>query len=130
MTNQHTIDYSTLPPIVAVDFDGTLVSDDFPNIGTEKMEMCVAIRKLQRLRVKTILWTSRTGKELEEAVQWCEEHKLYFDAVNSNIPEVIELAGTDTRKIYADCYIDDKSFPAEGRAVHEKIAGFAQWLGK
>ena len=31
MINQLTTDFSTLPPIMAVDFDGTLVADEFPN---------------------------------------------------------------------------------------------------
>ena len=44
-----------------------------------------------------------------EAVQWCHAHGLYFDAVNQNLPEVLEWMGGDSRKIFAHEYIDDKS---------------------
>ena len=40
--------------------------------------------------------------------------EVEFDAVNENLPEIIERYGSDGRKIYADVYIDDKScFPWE-----------------
>ena len=45
---------------------------------------------------------------------WCRKWELEFDAVNENLPEIIERYGSDGRKIYADVYIDDKScFPWE-----------------
>ena len=34
---------------------------------------------------------------------------LVFDAVNEPLPEQIKRWGNDTRKIYADYYIDDKN---------------------
>ena len=58
--------------------------------------------------------TCRCGNQLEEAVEWCRKWELEFDAVNENLPEIIERYGSDGRKIYADVYIDDKScFPWE-----------------
>ena len=68
MTDQRTIDSSTLPPIIAVDFDGTLVRDKFPEIGAERENFCKVIRILQKMGVKSILWTSRTGSALQEAI--------------------------------------------------------------
>lgn len=58
---------------------------------------------------KIILWTCRTGIQLEKAVLWCFRRGLMFDAVNENLPERVEKFGTDPRKIGADEYIDDKS---------------------
>lgn len=55
-----------------------------------------------------ILWTNRVGEPLETAVKWCEEHGLRLDAVNDNLPESVEFFGTNTRKIYADEFIDDR----------------------
>ena len=46
---------------------------------------------------------------MEEAVAWCHDHLLDFDAVNESLPEVIEWMGGDSRKIYADEYIDDRN---------------------
>lgn len=58
---------------------------------------------------KIILWTSRAGADLENAVEWCRLQGFVFDAVNEPLPEQIKRWGNDTRKIYADYYIDDKN---------------------
>ena len=58
---------------------------------------------------KIILWTCREGERLQEAVEWCQKYGLEFDAVNGNIPEMIEWYGNDTRKIGYDVLIDDKA---------------------
>lgn len=58
---------------------------------------------------KIILWTSRAGADLESAVEWCRLQGIVFDAVNEPLPEQIKRWGNDTRKIYADYYIDDKN---------------------
>ena len=39
----------------------------------------------------------------------CAEQGLIFDAVNENLPDMIEKFGGDSRKIFADVYIDDKA---------------------
>ena len=131
MTDQRTIDFSTLPPIMAVDFDGTLVTDKFPDIGEERKQFCNVIRKLQRLGVKSILWTSRTGSALREAIEWCEDHDLHFDTINENLPEVVELAGgTDTRKVYADVYFDDRNRSVDVTFMESKVEEIWKWLGK
>ena len=130
MINQPTTDFSTLPPIMAIDFDGTLVEDNFPEIGKEKARMCELVRKLQKLGVRSILWTSRTGEYLDAAVEWCQMHDLKFDAVNENLPEIIALTGEDTRKVYANVYIDDKSQPAHAGLIWDSLEDLWKWLGK
>ena len=130
MINQLTTDFSTLPPIMAVDFDGTLVSDRFPEIGIERKEICNTIRRYQEQGVKSILWTSRTDEHLEAAVNWCKEHNLNFDAINQNIPEVIALTGRDTRKVFADVYIDDKSCLADSLDIQTFVSRRTNWLEK
>ena len=130
MTDQRTIDFSTLPPIMAVDFDGTLVRDKFPEIGTERENFCRAIRILQKMGVKSILWTSRTGSALDEAIEWCEDHDLHFDAINKNLPEVIELTGTDTRKVYANVYFDDHNRSISDSLMNSRIEDIWKWFGK
>ena len=98
-----------LPYIVAVDFDGTLVEDKFPEIGKPIEKTWELLRKAQATGAKVILWTSRDNGRLEEAVKFCNERELYFDAVNENLPECQALFNNDTRKIYADEYWDDKA---------------------
>ena len=95
--------------IIAVDFDGTLCDECFPNIGEPNLPLIYALLEQKRLGIKLILWTCRCGDRLSEAVEWCKLQGLTFDAVNENLPEIIDLYGSDSRKITADLYIDDKS---------------------
>ena len=108
MTEIHDKDKeSMLPVILAVDFDGTLVTNKFPEIGEIKPEVWNAVLNAQKDGCKIILWTSRTGGVLNQAVQFCNEHGLVFNAINDNIPEVKAL-GWDARKVFAKYYIDDR----------------------
>ena len=100
---------------IAVDFDGTLCEYAFPKIGEQKdhhkklMETLIELRKKGH---KLILWTNRGDNEeypvLSEAVEWCKQRGLEFDAVNQNLPDQIKLSGPSP-KIMADYYIDDKA---------------------
>ena len=95
--------------IIAVDFDGTLCESCFPEIGRPNLEL---IRRLKANRLngdKLILWTCRTRDNLAAAIAWCRSFGLSFDAVNENLPEILALYGGDSRKIFADVYIDDRS---------------------
>ncbi len=55
--------------------------------------------------INSFLWTCRAS-ELCEAVEWSKN--LEFDAVNDNLPEIIEFYGHNSRKISCDYYIDDR----------------------
>lgn len=97
------------PPILAVDFDGTLVENAFPAIGQFKPEVLSAVLMYKDLGWKVILWSCRTGKMLEDAVKACESAGLIFDAVNDNLPEVQQYFGESTRKVFANLYWDDRN---------------------
>ena len=94
--------------IIAVDFDGTLCEQAWPEIGPARWSVINAILDAQRQGARIILWTNRAGAALTRAVEWCEARGLHFDAVNENLPEIIEQYGSDSRKITADVYVDDK----------------------
>lgn len=105
-----------LPYILAIDFDGTLCEDRFPEIGAANDRLISALIKFKEERpgVKYVLWTCRDNntpeRYLDRAVEFCEKHGLKFDAVNENLPEVQAMFGNnDTRKVYADRYLDDKN---------------------
>ena len=95
--------------VIAVDFDGTLCEHKFPNIGDPNWEMIHYIQWRQRHGAQIILWTCRTGGKLNEAVKWCEERGLFFDAVNENIINVVNQYGSECRKVFADEYYDDRA---------------------
>lgn len=95
---------------IAVDFDGTLCENKYPEIGKPNKKIINNLRARQRKAgTKLILWTCREGDELDEAVEWCRSQKLEFDAVNDNLPEHIEKHGNNSRKIHANEYWDDKA---------------------
>ena len=100
---------TTLPYIIAVDFDGTLVEDKFPEIGKVKSNVWGEVIKAQENGAKIILWTSRDNERLKAAVEFCTERGLHFDAINDNLDECKILFDNDTRKVYANEYWDDKA---------------------
>jgi len=95
--------------IYAIDFDGTLCINEYPNIGQPIYKTIIFCKERKAEGHKLILWTCRSGKYLDEAVAWCKVQGLIFDAVNENLPEMIELFDNDCRKVFADYYIDDKN---------------------
>lgn len=98
-----------LPYIIAVDFDGTLVEDRFPNIGRPIWKTIGEIQNRQSNGAKIILWTCRDHENLKEAIEYCENNlHIVFDAVNTNIEETKNMFDNDTRKVYANEYWDDK----------------------
>ncbi len=100
---------------IAVDFDGTIVEHEYPKIGKEKLFAFRTLKELEKQGASLILWTFRTGKELEEAVEYCRNNGIEFYAVNRNYPEEV-MDETVSRKINADIYIDDKN-----------LGGFPGW---
>ena len=100
--------------IIAVDFDGTLCKNAWPEIGEPIQDTINYILYAQKeLGARLILWTCRADKMLNEAVEWCAAHGIIFDAVNENLPEIVAAFGSDTRKIFANKYIDDRNFAVE-----------------
>ena len=95
--------------IIAVDFDGTLCENKWPEIGEANEDMIYYLRKRQAEGDKLILWTCRVGDMLRKAINWCYNYGLIFNAVNENLPEIIDSFGSDTRKIFANEYIDDRN---------------------
>lgn len=95
--------------IIAVDFDGTLCEDKYPEIGAPKQYAIDLLRQEQGKGAKVILWTCREGDDLKAALEWCSEHDIYFDAVNDNLPDRTCKYWNNSRKVNADEYWDDKA---------------------
>ena len=94
---------------IAVDFDGTIVTHEYPNIGKP---IPFAIETLKKLQIEghhqLILWTCREGELLQEAIDYCASKGLEFYSVNSNFPE--ENADiVRARKLEAELFIDDRN---------------------
>ena len=93
--------------IYAIDFDGTIAENKFPEIGEIKPEAKEFILKLQERGDKWILYTMREGMYLGHALCFLIAQGLIPNAVNDNLPEMKELYGNNPRKVFANVYIDD-----------------------
>lgn len=93
---------------IAIDFDGTIVEEKFPDIGKLKPNARDVIRKLKMKGHSIIINTCRAGIEEGDVYEFMINESIPFDYINCNRPEDILFFGQDCRKISADLYIDDK----------------------
>lgn len=116
--------------IIAVDFDGTIVTHEYPNIGKERP---FAIDTLKRIQAEgqhqLILWTVREGQLLKEAVDFCHERGLDFYAINSNYPEE-QPEHNAPRKLVADLWIDDRNLGGipDWGIIYQMIKSGRPWM--
>lgn len=110
------------PMILAVDMDGTLCENRYPEMGEPNELLLELLKKELKRGSQVILWTCRAGEPLQKAKQWAIQEMIYPISslqlsdpclfrffTNENTFDAIEKFGGDTRKIYADIYIDDRS---------------------
>lgn len=105
--------------ILNIDFDGTCVSNEFPNLGKDIGAVPI-LKRLVENGHQLILYTVRSNKQnviidgvekeggnyLDEAVKWFEENEIPLFAIWKN-PEQENF--TDSTKSHADLTIDDKA---------------------
>ena len=101
--------------VIAVDFDGTLVENGvYPYASKPIIKNIKYIKKMKSEGHKIILWTCREKESLEYAIKFCNDYGIELDAINENvdIEDKIRDFGYNSRKVYADIYLDDKSISA------------------
>lgn len=81
----------------------------FPDVGTPNTDLIKWLNERQAEGHTIILWTCRVGEALDRAVEFCIRNGFAPDYINENAPWIIEAFGGDTRKIFANKYIDDAS---------------------
>lgn len=94
---------------IAVDFDGTIVEDAYPEVGKQKPFALQTLKQLSQ-KHQIILWTCREGKLLDDAVELLEKNGVRLYAVNKNYPDEIVGDKDFMRKLDADLFIDDRNF--------------------
>jgi hypothetical protein len=106
-----------------IDFDGTVVEHAFPRIGKPMPQVFEVLKELQEAGWKLILWTCREDVEgepkmqfLTEAVEFCRQNGIEFDAVNESFEDFREGQPSLKRKPYATWCIDDRN-----------LGGFLGW---
>jgi predicted mannosyl-3-phosphoglycerate phosphatase (HAD superfamily) len=110
--------------IVAVDFDGTVVDHEFPKIGKLKPHAKEVLNRWYDEGIDVIIWTCRNnvdepawGKEgtLRGVMDFLDENGIKYVAINENAPSI--PFRLQSRKVYADLYIDDRN-----------VGGFPGWV--
>lgn len=88
---------------ICVDFDGTCTTHSYPYIGKEIGAEPV-LKQLTDVGHKLILFTMRSGKQLNEAVNWFSANDIPLFGVQTN---PTQSAWTNSPKAYGNIYIDD-----------------------
>jgi hypothetical protein len=109
--------------IIAIDFDGTCVTHDYPAVGKD-IGAAPVIKKLVERGDKIILFTMRSGTQLLDAVEWFNTHEIPLYGINKN-PD--QHTWTNSPKPYAHLYIDDAALGAYLiTGVHKR--SYINWL--
>ncbi len=107
------LQYTPNHVIIAVDFDGTICTVDYPEIGREREGAKEIINKLYDEGYMIIINTCRTDDGVYPAAtmakKFMEVRGIKYHHFNENAPHILELYGCDTRKISADIYLEDKA---------------------
>ena len=111
--------------IIAVEFDGTCVTHEYPYMGRDIGAVPV-LRELADAGYRLILHTMRSGRLAKSAAEWFKENGIPLYAVNSN-PE--QKSWTDSPKVYADLYIDDSALGIPLKMTPDVTRPFVDWEG-
>lgn len=111
---------------IAVDFDGTLCTNEWPMVGEPNWPVINRAIEEQKSGAGIILWTCREGEDLERAVNACKEWGLVPDAVNESLPEWLEEWKINTRKVGATEYWDDRAVNVQ-HIVNEPLTYAELW---
>lgn len=117
----------------AIDFDGTIAYDAYPNIGRLIPGAKETMLKIKELGGEIVIWTCRTDQWATDAVNFLNMHNIPYDKFNKPFDEHVNIYGGDnSRKIYADCYIDDRSLhfqqqPVDWNDVQSFIFEYEEW---
>ena len=103
--------------LIAVDFDGTVVTHAYPEIGDDAGAVPV-LKELTDNGCRLILYTMRHGKLLDDAIRWFRERGIPLYAVNENPSQ---QRWTSSPKVHADLYIDDSSLVADWTRIREQL---------
>lgn len=119
--------------IISIDFDGTISTGPYPQIGGLQTLAVKTINALAARGHYVIINTCRAGDLLTDAINFMLHEGIQFNRVNDNHPAEVARYNSNSRKIYAHVYIDDKNlggFIGWPCTLAEIIKLENQWLEK
>jgi hypothetical protein len=94
--------------IISIDYDDTIVFAAYPEVGLIKPQAKDVINQLYNEGHTIIINTCRSGEHQDMAEEYLHNCGVLFHHINENHPDNIAQYDSDSRKIFADIYIDDK----------------------
>ena len=110
--------------VIAVDFDGTCVTHEYPYMGSDIGAVPV-LKELSDAGYRLVLNTMRSGKTEKEAVKWFKENDIPLYGVNSN-PD--QKSWTKSPKVFADLYIDDSALGVPLTSAPSSTRPYVDWV--
>ena len=110
--------------VIAVDFDGTCVTHDYPYIGSDIGAVPV-LKELVDAGYNLVLNTMRSGRLEKDAVKWFKENNIPLYGVNCN-PD--QKSWTSSPKVFADLYIDDAALGIPLKISPTSTRPFVDWV--
>lgn len=116
---------------LGIDFDGTLVKHQYPDIGEAVPNALECLKEYQKRGWKLVLNTMRSGQTLDEAVQYLKNNGVELYGINNN-PD--QKTWTDSPKVYAHYYIDDAAigcpllYPSQVFAADPIERPYVDWV--
>lgn len=108
-----------------VDFDGTVVTHEYPFVGRDIGAVPV-LKRIVRNGHKLILFTMRSGFTLDDAVEWFKTNEIPLYGIQTN---PTQNSWTTSPKSLADIMIDDSAIGCP-LAYNSNIStrGFVNWV--
>lgn len=91
---------------LVLDFDGTCVDHRFPRIGQDVPLAVPSMKFLSALGVRYILSTMRSGKRLDESVNWFKERNIELYGIQEH---PTQREWTSSPKAHGELSIDDRN---------------------
>jgi len=108
---------------ISLDFDGTCVRHRYPQIGEELPNCVNTLKELVNKKIKLCLNTMRSGKSLDEAVNWFKERNIELYGINEN-PD--QKRWTVSPKVFGTVYIGDDALGCP--LIYDKDDAYVDWL--
>ena len=101
-------------PHIAIDFDNTITTEDaYPELGKPRAYAIETMNNMIKAGYSLAIWTSR-GSEIANPIimKQLKDWGLHTEKViiNDHFPYYLKMYGSQSPKIGADVYIDDKAY--------------------
>lgn len=110
---------------VALDFDGTCCTHVYPNIG-EDIGAIPVLKELCKNGHTLILWTMRSGKEYDAAVEWLKDRGVKVHSCDYFLN--LQKTWTQSAKLYAQAHIDDAAIGTPLTNKLNAVRPYVDWV--